>query len=226
MEMVPVEPALLELEKSHEDKFSNLVAELYPRVSETAARGVAWDVENRGAHFYEYVWYHKKLDYEGRWRVTSTGDIGHGTQMKCESQGTEIAWSVVDLARYIILFTRLSMKWWELIRYFGEGHFHVQLNVPGLTMQRAPGGYYTHCFDPTYSPHRRARSDVAIRSDAILASATPGTSANAETKVHYFSSNENLPRITTSVLNQLLRSLGHAVLWDSLQKSIQHLVED
>jgi len=224
--IIPVETTLLELVKSHEDRLSNLIAELYPRVSECAARGVAREAENRGADFYEYTWYHKKLDYEARWRITSTGDIGHGTQMKCEPGGTEKAWSVVDLARSIILFARLSMGWWQSIGYFGEGHLHVQLNVPGLTMQRAPAGYYTHCIDLTYSPRRPARSNVSIRSDAILASASPGTSANAETRVHYFSSNENLPRITTSVLNQLLRSLGHAVLWEPLQGSIQHLVED
>jgi hypothetical protein len=226
LEMIPTETTLLELDKSHEDRLSNLIAELYPRVTETAAQGVARYAENRGAHFYEYAWYHKELDYEGRWRITSTGDIAHGTQMRCDFRGTHKAWSVVDLARSIILFAKLSMKWWQSIRYFGEGHLHVQLHVPDLTMQRTSAGHYTHCFDPTYSPRRPARSDLGIRADAILASASPGTLASAETKVHYFSSTDNLPRITTSVLNQLLRCLGHAVLWEPLQASVQHMVED
>src|SRR2546426_228853 len=150
LEMIPAERTLLELEKSHEDRLSNLLAEVYPRIRDTVRGNVANEAESRGADFYEYAWYHKELDYEGRWRITGTGDIGHATQMKYEFEGAEKVWSVVDLANYVILFVRLSLKWWESIRYFGEAYLYVQLSVPGLGVQRSLDGYYTHAFDPTY----------------------------------------------------------------------------
>src|SRR5262249_46545800 len=147
----PAETILFEeFDKSHEDRLRSLLADVYPRVRETVFRNVALEAENRGADFYEYAWYHKNLDYESRWRITGTGDIGHATQMKVTTKGySEEVWSVVDLARYVILFVRLNMKWWEHIRYFGEGHLHVQLNVSDLSVQVSPSGYYAHGFDPT-----------------------------------------------------------------------------
>jgi len=185
---------------------------------------VALRAEIRTGQSYENVWYHKKLDYEGRWRIMSTGEIGHSTQLKYQLPGTEqYCWSVVDVAQYIIIFVRLSVKWWESIGYFGGGRIYGQLNVPGLTLLRSPEDYFIGAFDVLYKPgpviHR-----PSIRKDAILPSPSLGTGANAEANVEYFTATQKLPRLTTSILNQLLRPLGYAVVWDLLLGNVESLV--
>ena len=177
----------------------------------TVQEDVAGQSEGRHAEFYEYVAYHKKLNFETRWRITATGDLAHATQINYCSEGIQNVWSIVDLAVSLNLFHRMALKWWESIGYFGEAYFHAHIMVDKLSVLRDPKhGYYIHAFDSTYTPaSRRARRD--IRKDAILLSNSPGNAANAEAKVTYSSDEKDLVRITTSLLNQLLRSLGHTV---------------
>jgi hypothetical protein len=226
LEMVPTQAILLELERSHEVKLRDLVAGLYRRVQHTIQDGVANQAEIRAAQSYEYVWYHKNLDYEGRWRITGGGEIGHATQMKYDQPGAgQPCWSMVDIAMYVVLFATLSLKWWESSGYLGEGQFHAQLNVPGLSLLRSKDGYFTGAFDPLHSPGH-AIHRPSIRKDAILVSPSPGTGADAMVKVNHFTAKKNLPRLTTSILNQLLRPLGYAVVWDLLQGNIESMIRD
>jgi hypothetical protein len=226
LEMIPAEAVRLELERSHETSLWRFVSDRYPRVLDTLRTGVALRAEIRTGQSYELVWYHKALGYEGRWRIMSTGEIGHATQVKYHLPGVnQGVWSVVDLAQYVILFVRLNMKWWEYIGYFGGGYLFVQLNVPGLSLLRHPDGYFTYAFDVLYQPNR-VNSRPSIRKDALLSSPSPGTGADATAKVEYFTNEKNLSRLTTSVLKQVLRPLGYAVVWDLLQESIDSLVGD
>jgi len=226
LEIIPTETLLMELEKMHEDRLWKLIAEFYPRIGDTVSNGVAKQAENRGADFYEYVYYHKKLDYEIRWRITGTGAIGYAAQMHYQSEVAQKVWSVVDVANYVILFVKLSLKWWEAVGYFGEGRLFVQLNIPGLNVLRHPDhGYCIQGFDPTVSSGGplRFREPLDIRSDAIQFSASGGNAANAQTGFNYFSAIEDLPRLATSIVNQLLRSLGHGADWDLLKNSIEYM---
>src|SRR5207245_8198598 len=74
LQMVPSEPMLLELDRSHEERLWRLICEFYPRFCDTVARDVAKQADGRHASYYEYTAYHKKLDYESRWRITESGD--------------------------------------------------------------------------------------------------------------------------------------------------------
>jgi hypothetical protein len=220
--LAPSEAVSIEMERSHENRLLNIVDELYPRVRNLAAQAKANHAENRGADFYEYLWYHKNLDHEQRWRVTGDGAVGHATQMAYKDPKKDV-WSVVDLAAYIVLFMRLGMRWWKAIGYFGEGNLYAQLSVPGLDVLRSDAsGAFGHCFDPTYELGS-GRACGGIRPDAILVSARPRGSANAELRLSYFTATEDLPRLTTSFLNLLLRSLGHAAIWGPLEDSIRIL---
>jgi len=227
LEMIPAEAVQLELDRSHETSLWQLVSDQYPRVADTVREGVALRAEVRGGSSYEVLWYHKKLDYEGRWRIMSAGEIGHATQVRYQLPGTgQYSWSVVDVARYLILFMQLSMKWWEANRYFGGGYLFAQLNVPRLALLRHPSdGYFIEAFDVLHR-HSAPFSRPSIRKDAILPSPSPGTGSDAMAKVEYFTTTQKLPRLTTSLLNQLLRPLGYAVVWDLLQGSIASMVED
>jgi actin-related protein len=223
-EMILADTVVLELDESHEERLSQLVAEFYPRICETVQRDVAKQCDGRHADFYEYVAYHKKLDFETRWRIAATGDLGHATQITFRSEGIQNVWSIVDLAVSLILFQRMSMKWWESIGYFGGGYLHAHLMVDALNVLREPKhGYYIHAFDPSYTPSSRGMR-LDIRKDAILLSPLPGNASNAEAKVTYSSDERDMARITTSMLNQLLRSLGHIVKKPLLQSSIESMI--
>jgi hypothetical protein len=225
LQIVPSLTVPLELEKSHEERLGRLIYEFYPRFYDTVAQDVAKQADGRHASYYEYTAYHKNLDYESRWRITESGDIGHATQMRYESDGIDKAWSVVDLTYYVILFLRLAMKWWHFIGYFGEGYLHAQLSVDALNLLRHPrDGYYVHAFDPTYSPVERTKR-LDIRKDAISVATSSGSSANSEAKLTYFSDDEKLATLTTSTLNRLLRSLGHVVDKEKLQTNIESIVQ-
>jgi len=225
LEMIRIDTLALELDESHEERVSKLVSEFYPRIVENVREGVAMQTDMRHADFYEYTAYHKNLDFETRWRVTAEGDLGHATQISYQVKENQNAWSIVDLARSLILFHAMALKWWESIGYFGEGYLHAHLMVDGLSVLREPThGYYVYAFDPTYAQGRR-RGRLDIRKDAVLLSPSPGNAANAETKVIYSFEERDLTRTTVSVMNQLLRSLNHVVRRSILQSSIDSLID-
>ncbi len=220
----PSEVFCFEMERTHENRLLSIIHELYPRVRNLAAQGKANDAERRGAEFYQYAWYHKSLNYEQIWHATGDGALGHGTQMAYKDPQKAV-WSVVDLAMYVILFLKLGMRWWKAVGYFGEGSLYTQLSVRGLTLLRNDAsGTFGSCFDPTYEVNS-GPARKTIRPDSILVSGRSGESANAEIKVNYFIATEGLPRLATSLLNTLLRSLGHAAVWGPLEESVGLLAE-
>ena len=216
--LVTAEKQPQELEKLHEDLLWKLIDQFYPRITECIRRGVALRADRRRMDFYEFSSYHVKLNYEMKWVVTNLGDVGFATQM----DAGEKDWSVVDVTHYVVLLTRVAIAWWEFLGFFGEGHFYVQLNVPGLTLCRVKEGYYIQRFN-TSSDRLQPRD---IRKDAITLGTIPGNAATAEIKLNYFSSLNSLSVLTTSILNQLLRSLGHAVDRELLQKSVELIVRE
>jgi len=227
--LMPVEAITIELEQMYEDKIRKFIYELYPRIGDTIFQGAAKHGEGRGADFYEFIYYHRNLDYEIRWRITSTGAIGFAAQMHYQFEGAPNVWSIVDVANYLVLFFRLGMKWWEAIGYFGDGQLFVQLAIHGLDVLRHPNhGYCIQGFNPTISSSGalRFREPLDIRIDAIRFSAPGGNAANAQISFNYFTATEGLPRLVTSVVNQLVRSLGHGANWNLLKESIEYIVRN
>ena len=220
--LVPSETIQIELERSAENRLVGLVNEAYPVVHRLVGQSRANDVEGRGADSYEYVWYYRNLGYEARWRVEGDGAIGHSTQMAYRD-GQKDVWSVVDLASYIVAFFRLSMKWWRANAYFGEGELCARLGIRGLTLLRSDAsGAFGRGFGTTYDP-AFTQGGGAIPPDAIIVSGRPAEGAQAEIKLTYFTATERLPRLATSLLNSLLRSLGHAVVWGPLEEGVRLL---
>lgn len=229
LQLIPAGTRLIELEQLHENMLRKYIDELYPRVSDTVFQGAAKQSENRGADFYEFIYYHKNLDYEIRWRVTSTGAIGSAAQMHYQSEVTPKAWSIVDVANYLVLLFKLGMKWWNSIGYFGDGQLFAQLAIHGLDVLKHPDhGYCIQGFNPAVSSSGglRFREPLDIRSDAIRFSVSGGNAANAQISFNYFSATENLTRLVTSVVNQLLRSLGHGADWGLLKESIEYMTNN
>jgi len=221
--LTPSEPLILELDRSHEVSLARLVAEVYPRINDGLRQNVAESAESRRANSYEYVWYHKACDYEVRWLINGDGSVANACEMKRAETGTDKAlWSVVDLATDIVLFLKLSMLWWQLIRYFGDGHLAVQLRLPGLSLARTDDGIYMRGMDLTYQTAAR-RKPLSMEAGVILATARPTDMAGADVRLNYFSATTDSTRIATSLLNSLLRCLGHAAVWELLEENVRLL---
>jgi hypothetical protein len=201
----------------------DLITEIYPCVQNLVYQGNAACADRRSADFFEFTWYHKKLKYEGRWRVTQDGGIAHATEMQYRGEPNRPLWSVFDLALYLVLFVKLMACWWKTVGYFGEGHLQAQLRVQGLQiLPSRPDGYFEPIFDPTsiYSGPKVP----TISAEAIEVSTPSTDSASAEGKFNYFSAKQDLARLATSVLNQLLRSLGHSVSSRKLEHDVQRII--
>jgi len=223
MQLIPTERLSFEMDRVHEQQFKNLLMPVYPRVAECVSRGVAQQAESRDADYYEYAWYHKKLDYEGRWRITSTGEYAYATQMEYSEGSGSKAWSVVDLAIQSILFLRGATRWWETISFFGDGRLYAQLNLDGLQLLQSPiSGNYPHAVNLAY----KAEVDqnvLKLARDTIVRSVAPKSSASADVGLNYFSGSSDLATVAASLLNKLLRSLGHAVVVKRLEEITKSL---
>jgi len=149
-----------------------------------------------------------------RWRVTATGEIAFATQMESDE-----GWSVVDLTIYIVLFVQLAMRWGGEIGYFGEARLFAILSVAGLPLSRSKKtGTYLVGFNPGI------RTDgFAIASSAILQSPNSTTSGSTDIKVNYLTSTTVLSVVLT-LLNRLIRSLGHAVVERELEQDVRTLL--
>jgi len=224
--MIAMDAPPIWLEESHERWLESTVSRVYPGFSGVLSSGAAVQAEVRGADFYERAVYHKNLNYESKWRVTRDGDIGHATQMTCGSVGPKGEWSVVDLATYIVLFMRLATAWWAFNSYFGNGHLFAQLNVPGLEVLRHPkDGYFIMGFDAAASP-RPSIHKPSLEKHAIRCAVQPSSgTAIAECDVSCFGDESSRVTVVSSILNQLLRSLGHGADLKALRDHVDRLLQ-
>jgi len=218
--LVPIDRETFLLDRSYEARFLSLVQGLYPRAPRTVSGGPANEAEERGADFYEYLWYHKDVDHEERWRITNRGEIAHAAQMK--SPHDRNSWSLVDLTHYVILFLRLSEGWRNALGHLGDGHLSVELGVPNLEPEQR-NERFQYSFDPTdASP--AGKSNLFIRGSAVLTSKRQNPRANAEARLNFLSSVDKRSELVTLVMNTLLRSLGHALVWKEFEADVSRII--
>jgi Putative DNA-binding domain len=89
--LLPLEKKYVPLDLRSEEAFLNLVHRSYNRIQPNADRSVALQYVSRSDEFYEYRWYHKSLDYEGRWRVTNRLEIAHAMGVNSRPQLDELS---------------------------------------------------------------------------------------------------------------------------------------
>lgn len=143
--LVPREVRLVPLDVRDERQFTAVIHRHYRRVASNL-RGtgpIARDAANRGGSFYEYRWYHRNLDYDGRWRITNRLDVAHATQAKMDDK-----WSLVDTVMYTILLLKVGAAWWKTQGYFGDGILFANLSVDALQLQRGAAGQFMKLFGP------------------------------------------------------------------------------
>jgi hypothetical protein len=208
--LIPTESKNTTLDAHDERRFARLILDHYRRVASTLGQA-SRDAPNRSADYYEYRWYHKNLDYEARWRVTSKLEIAHATQIVEDNQ-----WSLVDVVFYTMLLLKIGAKWWESLNYFGDGVLCTELNVSDLQLRRGSSGQFLKLFGP-------AQGDFGIRGETVIVHAQQRQEAKADVRVNFSTMRENLPHTVTSLMNTLLRSLGHSVLWAEFEDDMRVL---
>ncbi len=204
----------------YEARFVGVVHGLYPRVPRTVSGGPATDAEDRGADFYEYLWYYRDVDHEERWRITSRGEIAHAAQVR--SPDGRSSWSLVDLTVYVILFLRLGERWWNELGQLGDGYLSVELRAQNLEVERR-NDRFLYSFDPrNASPTEKG--NLYIDGSAVLVSKRQNPRANAEARLNFLSSAGKRSELVTSVMNTLLRSLGHALVWKEFEADVSRII--
>lgn len=209
--LIPTERKWTPLDFRDENRFDSLIHEHYRRVRSTLGT-VALGAANRSADYYEYRWYHKNLAYEGRWRITDHLDIAHATKINDED-----CWSLVDSVLYTILLLRLGAKWWRTFNYFGDGILSAELTVRDLRIRRGKSNQFLPIFNP-------GEGDSGMRSDVLVEHALRAGS-QAYVPINFATMRDSIPRIVTGIMNPLLRSLGHAVLWSEFEDDVRVIVD-
>lgn len=208
--LIPYEPRWMPLDAREENKLKTLVHNRYRRIASNLGRAtpVAYDAVNRTAESFEYRWYHTNLNYECRWQITNRLDFAQATQIKHDNQ-----WSLVDIVMYATLLIVSGSQWWRTFNYFGDGILLGELNVNGLFLARGASEQFIKLFG-------WAEGDYGLRSEVLhVHQQRPNSQAyvrlNAATMI------DTLPRIVTSLMNPLLRGLGHAVMWDEFEDDLR-----
>jgi hypothetical protein len=118
---------------------------------------------------------------------------------------------------YTILLLKIGAAWWESFNYFGDGILYAELNVHNINVARGSSGQFLKLFGP-------ADGDFGIRSETIILADQPRPEATASVGVNFASMRQDVPRTVTSVMNMLLRSLGHSVLLAEFEDNIRTIL--
>jgi Schlafen, AlbA_2 len=212
--LVPAANKLLRLDRKAENKFLNLVHTYYRRISTTlAGTYTAQDAEERAANYYEYRWYHNNIKYENRWRVTDQLLVAHATQIDHDHK-----WSLTDVVLYTLLILKIGAKWWESVRYFGDGLLVASLYPMDLSLARGASQQYTTLFNP-------GEGSFGMNADVLATTVTRKPASQAFVNVSFANMRDEVPEVVTLLFNVLLRDLGHAIIWDDFKDNVRKIWE-
>ncbi len=212
--LLPTEGKTLSLDALDERRFVGFIHRNYRRIQSTLSGGPppASEAENRSADYFEYRWYHRSLDYEGRWRITNGLEVVHSTQIKEDDQ-----WSLMDVVHYTALMLILGAKWWKTLNYYGDGVLFADLSVANFPLRQGRAGEFPGLFKP-------AEGDYAIGPDAIILNTQQRPGAKGDVRVNFSTMRQDLPRTVTALMNELLRSLGHSVLVAEFEENMHTIL--
>ncbi len=123
------------------------------------------------------------------------------------------SWSLLDVVVYTILMLKVGAKWWQSLNYFGEGILAADMCVLNLPVARGSVGQFTKFFGP-------GGGDYGMRPEVLNVHVQQRPAAQANVLVNFANMREDIPTLVTSLMNSLLRSLGHGVLWDEFKDNV------
>ncbi len=213
--VIPFAGQRLELDRSVENKFHQMIRKNYPQIFELD--GSMSRREDRGRDWFEYSLLHNDRDYERKWRLNSSCEFAYASQMKVSLEGAGDHWSLCDVAGHLIFTLRAAKDLWDFAGYLGSARLGAYLDVPGLALayygDRHPYGF----------PSLFHNSHLSIDARACSREATPVSHGSAEADVNYASVTTELSDNVGLVLNQLLRALGRDADLGLLRSEAEHL---
>ena len=222
--LLPSKPLKATLDKSLEGVFRTLIFRRYPRIQQTLRGGVATEFEARGRDYFAYRWLHNNVDHEMVWCISSSGDIGFATQVRTPQRGHTGAatWSLGDVMAHLLHTLYLAAAYWNRSEYWGNAQLFANLNVQKLellTTMPTLGGPETY-----QSPCVICGSGLSLDISAVSLAQAPATAAYACTELTAGTLSAEISDLGASLLNQLLRSMGHSGFLPSLKSSIDALL--
>jgi len=91
-------------------------------------------------------------------------------------------------------------------------HFH------GVPLARGKAGEFAERFNPLGGPYR-------LREDVLLEYSNPKPISSASVPVNFAKMRDDVPVVVTSLMNELLRSLGHSVVWKEFAENVEIIVK-
>jgi len=204
-----------------ERRFSEIVLEQIPGLQTLVNQNEATVEHPRWRDWFEIHFLDKAHDYERRWHLFTSGEIGFVTQTRWPVTGSEPLWSLYDVAKDISLVGKLVREFWKYTGYFGAFRLDAGIHLRDLKLDMNAQG-----FAPLF--YERVEGDLFYPLDraSIAIVKNPQTAGQAQADFTYPDLQASLPDTVGIVLNQLLRCMGHSAELGGLRRTLSHITND
>jgi hypothetical protein len=208
------------LDLSIEKRFSEIVTATNPGLQTLVDQGEAIVEFSRWRDWFEIQFFDKAHDYERRWHLTTSGEIGFVTQTRWPIAGSEPRWSLYDLAMDISLIQRIAREFWQYTGYYGAFRLDAELHVQGLNLDMNSQG-----FAPLFYQRVRGSLFFPLDRTSIAIAKNPQWAGQSQVDLTYSDLQASLSDTVGMVLNQLLRCMGHSADLQKLQGALSGIIK-
>jgi hypothetical protein len=211
----------MRLDLATERTFGSLLSTQWPGLQQLVNMNEARVEQIRSRDWCETQFLDRSNDYERRWRLTNRADIGFITQIRWPITPAGEFWSLYDVVADLVRVGQLTRNFWRGIGYYGSFRLVADLNVEGLSFEVGKGA-----LSPLFYQRLTGIPGFSLDSKSvILAANRPPLAqiAHAELDRNYTGLDDSLVETVTTIVNQLLRCLGHLTDFEALQRSIDSL---
>jgi len=217
--LAPISHPPLALDSAIEQQFRRLISRNFSfhygtnEVTKEDRRGLSW---------YQHEWLSES--HESVWRVTSAGDVGYASQIEVSGKtGAPVGgrWSLGDVLQDLFFTIAISRSLWRKSGFYGEAQLAMHVDTgglplhPGILTKAAPRDSWWN------SEHELETAlDGSILAFAEQPSRNASVTATFNSSLHI----DALAEVVASLLNDLVRSLGHAGNLAELNDATQHFV--
>jgi Schlafen, AlbA_2 len=211
----------MRLDLATEQIFGRLVSTQNPGLQALVNVNEAKVVYRRSRDWCEMQFLDQAHDYERRFRLTSRADIGFITQVGWPITPGGEFWSLYDVAADLVNVGALAREFCRETGYYGGFRLVASLNIGGLGFEADRGA-----LEPLFYGRLSGVPGFSLDFKSVIMVKGPPPLpqvAQAEIDLDYTSLGDSLSATVTTVVNQLLRCLGHLAHFQALQRSIDLL---
>ncbi len=212
----PAMPLDLALERM----FSETVLEQIPGLQTLVNQNEATVEHPRWRDWFEIHFGENAHDYERRWHLSTSGEIGFVTQTRWPVTGAEALWSLYDVAQDISLVGKIVREFWKYTGYFGAFRLEAEVHVGPLKLAMNSQG-----FPPLFYERVQGGLFFPLDRTSIAVRANPQTAGQAQADLSYSDLQVSISDTVGLVLNQLLRCMGHTADLQRLRVALRGLTE-